>query len=868
MNISKFIVSYKYIDQKLIDKKILWGLNYLKRICSKYKIKLSLNKSIINTQENIIFLFNNENILKKNFDIKVKLSKRNESFAIIPCDNKILIYANDSRGFIYSITELADIIIYSKNNKLILENEIVESPKTKIRSISKCFESIDEDKEWFYDKKSWDDYLTLLISERFNRFTLTLGMQYNYPYGNEFIKDVYLYLPYPFIVQPKGYKIKLTKFSKKERDRNLKIIQYISKEAQKRGLEFQLAIWTQRYDFDEVPNANFQILDYPKGLNYAKYCRDSLSLILKNCPNITGITLRVHVECGIPEKDYNFWKIYFQAIKKCGRKINLDLHAKGIDDRLINIALKNTKSLSISPKYISEHMGLPYHQASIRKQELPPRKIVNKKWSFSEGSRKFLRYSYGDLLKENRKYKILFRIWPGTQRVLLWADHELAKGYGKLSTFCDSLGTELCEPLSFKGRMGTGIKGGRFNYKVNKLRTKYDWEKYIYNYKIWGRLNYNPNTDQETYLRYLKYYFSKDYKNISRALANASRVLPFITLVHGVSASNNSYWPEIYQNMSIVKKDPWLPYSYDLHQYSRFGMATSCDPQLIMSPKNVANYLYKKKSINRYSPLSMIVWLYKFSKDAKKNILKVKSKNYKKNKSIFLRIYIDTIIQSAIGKFFTYKFKSSILWEYYLLTKCKKVGNKALSNYIKAKNSWEEAAVISKKYYLPDLSYGPQSWLRGRWDDRLPAIIEDINHMKKFLIQNTKIVKPLKKNIKMISLIENWNVDQNILISHIPPKNFKKGEAIYLSCKLNKKNHLPAYLHYREVNQSKKWSKKKLIKVNENYKSVISKTFTQTNYPIQYYFEFGGTVYSSFSPGFNNYLSNQPYHLIRQKKQI
>ena len=68
--------------------------------------------------------------------------------------------------------------------------------------------------------------------------------------------------------------------------------------------------------------------------------------------------------------------------------------------------IKYTKNLSISPKYISEHMGLPYHQASIRKQEFPPRKTVNKKWSFSEGSRKFLRYSYGDLLKENRKYNI------------------------------------------------------------------------------------------------------------------------------------------------------------------------------------------------------------------------------------------------------------------------------------------------------------------------------------------------------------------------------------------------------------------------------------------------------------------------------
>ena len=112
--------------------------------------------------------------------------------------------------------------------------------------------------------------------------------------------------------------------------------------------------------------------------------------------------------------------------------------------------------------------------------------------------------------------------------------------------------------------MGTGIKGGRFNYKSNKLKTKYDWEKYIYNYRIWGRLNYNPNTKQNTYLRYLSYNFGSSYKDISNALANASRVLPFVTLVHGVSASNNSYWPEIYENMSIVKKSPWLPYSLSL----------------------------------------------------------------------------------------------------------------------------------------------------------------------------------------------------------------------------------------------------------------------------------------------------------------
>ena len=116
--------------------------------------------------------------------------------------------------------------------------------------------------------------------------------------------------------------------------------------------------------------------------------------------------------------------------------------------------------------------------------------------------------------------------------------------------------------------------------------------------------------------QFLSYNFGSSYKDISNALANASRVLPFVTLVHGVSASNNSYWPEIYENMSIVKKSPWLPYSYDLHKNSRFGMSTSCDPQLIMSPKEMVDTIFKNKPINKYSPLTMILWLERFSKNA------------------------------------------------------------------------------------------------------------------------------------------------------------------------------------------------------------------------------------------------------------
>ena len=116
-------------------------------------------------------------------------------------------------------------------------------------------------------------------------------MQYNYPYGNEFIKDVYFYLAYPFLVKPKGYKIFAEGISKKIREKNLKMLKFISDEAKNRDLDFQLALWTQRYDFDDVPNANYQIKNVPK--NYADYCKDSIKLILDKCPSISGLTLRV-----------------------------------------------------------------------------------------------------------------------------------------------------------------------------------------------------------------------------------------------------------------------------------------------------------------------------------------------------------------------------------------------------------------------------------------------------------------------------------------------------------------------------------------------------------------------------------------------
>ena len=48
--------------------------------------------------------------------------------------------------------------------------------------------------------------------------------------------------------------------------------------------------------------------------------------------------------------------------------------------------------------------------------------------ALSAGSRSFTRYGYADLMREDRRFDILWRIWPGTQRLLLWGDPVFAAG--------------------------------------------------------------------------------------------------------------------------------------------------------------------------------------------------------------------------------------------------------------------------------------------------------------------------------------------------------------------------------------------------------------------------------------------------------
>tara|TARA_B100001123_G_scaffold239728_1_gene268240 strand:- start:209 stop:1045 length:837 start_codon:yes stop_codon:yes gene_type:complete len=274
-----------------------------------------------------------------------------------------------------------------------------------------------------------------------------------------------------------------------------------------------------------------------------------------------------------------------------------------------------------------------------------------------------------------------------------------------------------------------------------------------------------------------------------------------------------------------------------------------------MSPIDLANCIFYKKNINKYSPVTMSNWFFEFAKKSEKHLKEAINKYKNKEEPNFKRLLIDLQILIGLGKFFSYKIKSSCYWELFLKTKKHNLGLTSIKLYQKCFSEWATISDISKNYYLPDLTYGPQTWLRGRWDDRLPAIKEDIEIMKK-KFYNTKFVQINNQNYT--KLLQK-KLTQKFLIKHKTTIT-KKGLSISIhNYKISK--NIELYLNYREINQSKNWMRKKIETKENTIFTNISNKLLKSKYPIQYYFELvNNNIYSSFCPGFVKNLSNQPYY--------
>jgi hypothetical protein len=774
----------------------------------------------------------------------------------------VVVRARGPLGYVYALTELADRVALSDEPGAVLVGvETRGQPANAIRSCMRLFCSDVEDRPWFRDREFWASYLSMLATQRFNRVNLSFGLGYDFTTG---IRDAYLHFAYPFLLAVPGHDVRATNLPDDERDANLEMLRFISDEAARRGLEFQLGLWTHAYQWTDSPDANHRI----EGLTPARlgpYCRDALTLLLERCPAITGVTIRTHGESGIGEGSYDLWRMVFEGARRSGRAIELDLHAKGIDRTIIDLALRTGLPVSVSPKFWAEHMGLPYHQAWIRPTELPDRERGDGLFTRSAGARSFLRYGYGDLLDEDRPYGILHRIWPGTQRVLLWGDPEIAAAYGRSAGFCGTQGAELMEPLTFKGRKGSGRRGSRTGYAEAGLATRHDYEKYLYTYRLWGRLLYDPDAPAESWQRLLRRQYGRAAAPVEASLAASSRILPLVTTAHTPSAANNHWWPEMPVHMSIVDDAHPEPFT-DTPVPKRFGAVSPLDPQLFASADDFARELAEGTPSGRYTPAEVAARLDRLADEAAARLKEAVSRAGDPGSPELRRVVVDTTAQLELGRFFAEKLRAACLYALFARTREPRLLASAVERYGRACEVWTRVAGVTRGVYVDDVTYGPEWYQRGHWADRLAALERDRAAMASLTAGEPGKGADEERHRAWEKAVLAPAGRPRPAVRHAVPRSFERSRP--LAIELEAPGAEAVRLRYRHTNQAEPWETGTMVREGDGWHGTIPAGYTDSVFPLQYYFELVLATSAAVVlwPGFEPSWANTPYRVVRQRR--
>jgi hypothetical protein len=771
----------------------------------------------------------------------------------------LLACGHDSRGLVYALTEIADQVQNAPNPMKALEavDATVEQPANEVRSITRLFCSDVEDKPWFNDREMWPQYFDMLVTQRFNRFNLAFGIGYDFIRK---VTDAYFEFTYPFLLKVPGYNVRVPQLPDAERDSNLEMLKYISEQCVMRGLEFHIGLWMHGYEWIDSPDANYTIEGLDKN-THGPYCRDAVRLLLQQVPNIDGLTFRIHGESGVQEGSFEFWKTVFDGVATCGRRVLIDMHPKGMSEQMTEIALATKQPVAMSPKFWGEHMGMTYHQADIRKLEKP--KTANKTglMALSEGTRSFLRYGYGDLLQEERKWKVVHRIWPGTQRILLWGDPSFAAAYSRAFQFCGSNGVEIMEPLSFKGRRGSGHAGSRCGYADAAYNPRWDWEKFEYSTRLWGRMLYNPETKPEVWQRSLKRQFGTGAMAMETALANVSRILPVVTTAHAPSAGNNMYWPELYFNQSMVDAKNFGPY-FDAEEPRVFGNASPFDPRLFLSINEYAGELLKEKLSGKYNPVEVAQWIEDFAATGRAALAQAEITAIDRDTAAYRRAKVDIEIQAGLGEFFGAKFRSGVLFHLFEITQERAALEASIEQYKKARAAWARLADVSNGVYMTDITVGEQPYLRGHWMDRLPAIDKDIVELSAMLDAITTSEASPKLRVAIQTVLGRPHRTP-IAAHHTMPASFRRGEALALAVSVPA-DAAGVKLHYRRVDQAENYVTVAMELQGAQFAASLPAAYTETAFPLEYFFEISmNDGKAGLHPGFTPDLTNQPYFVVR-----
>jgi hypothetical protein len=777
----------------------------------------------------------------------------------IEAGDPVSVTAGDVRGLVYALAELAEVTADGGDPSSTAGRW---APATPVRGVMRLLSSEIEDERWFRDRDFWERYLGELARDRVNRFTLTMGIGYDYLVDKDY-RDLYFQFPYPFWVAPEGWDVRAEGISAEDRAANLDLLRFIGRTAQARGIAFRLGIWNNAYDcgpFDGGP-ARFAVSGLD-GSTHAAYVRDALVALLEACPEIEGLTLRVHYEGGIPEPTHEFWQVALSRLAEVDTLREIDVHAKGIDDRLMAVFHGTGKRFAVATKFWAEHTGPAYHQASIRRREFAPIEPP-RAGTATTSHRNATRYSYADFLRTQRDYDVIFRIWPGSQRLLLWGDPASAAMLARAGTFGGSQGWDWFEPLSLKGKKGSGHKDGRDLYRREDLRLGVDdWRKYRYTLRLFGRLGYDPDAAPETWRRVLRAEYGAEAERVERALAPASRIIPLIVAAHAPAAAQNLYWPEIYTDVPLVTDpvpapDPLAKFGWpkdssgDMDGPYLFHHVSPLDPVVYYAIHEYAQDREDGAVDGRITPLEVADELTRLAEAAL--AAAGERPDLEQATPQVVRALVDAVISARTGLFFASKIRAGYALSIAEIAGRPEATPSAVRHYEAAIAQWDLLCEVAD-VYADDQSFGQAAYSRGHWRDRRPAMAADLERLR-------ARADGLPASAVDAAAVHEPTDAAPLVVEHDPAADVEIGADTARIRVRTGPDVRSVLLYQRPVDQSAAWTAQPM----DAFRGSTWRTEVAAGdsaYPTQYFFEVIGSGTATRWPRYDPERGSTPYFVV------
>ena len=164
----------------------------------------------------------------------------------------------------------------------------------------------------------------------------------------------------------------------------------------------------------------------------------------------------------------------------------------------------------------------------------------------------------------------------------------------------------------------------------------------------------------------------------------------------------------------------------------------------------------------------------------------------------------------------------------------------------------------ASRIYLSDISYGEITIRRGHWSDRLPFIQQELVTLEQYYAVERPQTASASAALERVTIT---SARPSLFVKHEPPTSFHPGEDLTLSLVVSPQV-ASITLWYRHVNQGERWLSEPMQQSAGTHSATIPGSYTNSPYPLQYYFELRTAEAATLHPFLNATLSNQPYFAL------